>query len=100
MWPLLSRMVAPARLGTALGLMWVVQNAGIAGANLLAGWLNDLNRAGPLNPSGYEPMMLFFGITSGLGCIFAVLLWWSAGRRRHEVGLSTANGSAALPEHA
>jgi nitrate/nitrite transporter NarK len=36
-WPLTSKLVAPARFGTALGLMSVVQNAGIAGANLAAG---------------------------------------------------------------
>ena len=41
MWPLTARLVPAHRLGTALGLMWVVQNAGIAGANLVAGWLND-----------------------------------------------------------
>jgi len=85
MWPLLSKLVAPERFGTALGLMWVVQNAGIAGANLLAGWLNDQAGAGALNPAGYEPMMRFFGISSSLGFVFAVMLWLTAGRRRHEV---------------
>lgn len=84
MWPLLSRLVAPERLGTALGLMWVVQNAGIAAANLFAGWLNDRAGAGALNPAGYEPMMRFFGISSTLGLLSAVLLWRSAGRRSHE----------------
>jgi MFS family permease len=88
MWPLLSKLVTPARFGTALGLMWVVQNAGIAGANLVAGWLNDGAGASALNPAGYEPMMRFFGISSSLGFLFAVLLWLSAGRRRHEAGLS------------
>jgi MFS family permease len=88
MWPLLSKLVTPARFGTALGLMWVVQNAGIAGANLVAGWLNDRAGASALNPAGYEPMMRFFGISSSLGFLFAVLLWRSAGRRRHEAGLS------------
>ena len=90
MWPLLSKLVAPARFGTALGLMWVVQNAGIAGANLVAGWLNDRAGASALNPAGYEPMMRFFGVASSLGFLFAVLLWLSAGRRRHEAGLSRA----------
>ncbi|HEY1092500.1 MAG TPA: MFS transporter, partial [Burkholderiaceae bacterium] len=28
MWPLASKLVGPARFGTAIGLMWVVQNAG------------------------------------------------------------------------
>ena len=87
MWPLTSKLVSPARFGTALGLMWVVQNAGIAGANLVAGWLNDTSGASAQNPAGYQPMMLFFGAASALGFAFALLLWITAGRRRHEVAV-------------
>jgi MFS family permease len=89
MWPLTSKLVSPARFGTALGLMWVVQNAGIAGANLVAGWLNDSAGASALNPAGYQPMMAFFGAMSTLGFVFALLLWLTAGRKRHEA-LATA----------
>ena len=85
MWPFLSKLVPPERFGTALGLMWVVQNAGIAGANLIAGWLNDRAGASALNPDGYEPMMGFFGISSSLGFLFALVLWLTAGRRSHEL---------------
>jgi MFS family permease len=84
MWPLTSKLVPAARFGTALGLMWVVQNAGIAGANLMAGWLNDAAGASAANPAGYQPMMLFFGTTSALGFGFALMLWLVAGRRHHE----------------
>ena len=84
MWPLTSKLVPAARFGTALGLMWVVQNAGIAGANLVAGWLNDVAGASAVNPAGYQPMMLFFGTTSALGFGFALMLWFVAGRRHHE----------------
>jgi MFS family permease len=75
MWPLASRLVPTARFGTALGLMWVVQNAGIAAANLMAGWLNDRAGASAANPAGYAPMMEFFGVASVLGVVFAGLLW-------------------------
>lgn len=75
MWPLVSRLVEPARFGTAIGLMWVVQNAGIAGANLVAGWLNDAAGAGAANAAGYRPMMAFFTATSALGALFALALW-------------------------
>ncbi len=85
MWPLTSRLVAPNRFGTAIGLMWVVQNAGISGANLVAGWLNDRAGASAANPAGYSDMMWFFGLTSVAGCIFALLLWATAGRARHEI---------------
>lgn len=85
MWPLTSRLVAPNRFGTAIGLMWVVQNAGISGANLVAGWLNDRAGASATNPAGYSDMMWFFGLTSVAGCVFALLLWATAGRARHEI---------------
>jgi MFS family permease len=84
MWPLASKLVAPERFGAALGLMWVVQNTGIAAANLLAGSLNDGAGASAANPAGYQPMMLLFGAASALGFCFALLLWRVAGRRHHE----------------
>ena len=84
MWPLTSKLVSPQRFGTAIGLMWVAQNAGIAGANFLAGWLNTRAGASAQNPAGYEPMMTFFGLASVAGLACAVVLWLTAGRRRHE----------------
>ena len=84
MWPLTARLVPANRLGTALGLMWVVQNAGIGGANMIAGWLNDAHGAGPLNPAGYQPMMWYFFLSSLAGFFFALALWRRAGRQRHE----------------
>ncbi|OWQ90895.1 hypothetical protein CDN99_12095 [Roseateles aquatilis] len=84
MWPLASKLVAPARFGTAIGLMWVAQNAGIGAANLVAGWLNDRAGASAQNPAGYEPMMLFFGLAGVVGAAFALMLWFTAGRRAHE----------------
>ena len=85
MWPLTAKLVPESRLGTALGLMWVVQNAGMAGANMVAGWLNDSYGASALNPAGYQPMMLYFFISSALGFVFALMLWRRAGQRHHEV---------------
>ncbi|NGY03803.1 MFS transporter [Solimonas terrae] len=84
MWPLSAKLVPAARFGTAIGLMWVIQNGGVAAANLVAGWLNDRVGASALNPAGYDPMMLFFGICSTLGFGCAMMLWLTAGRRRHE----------------
>lgn len=86
MWPLTRRLVPESRFGTAIGLMWVAQNAGIGGANMVAGWLNDRAHASAQNPAGYEGMMLFFGMASVLGALFALLLWVKAGQRRHELG--------------
>ena len=80
---LVSQVINSA-IGTALGLMWVIQNAGMAGANIAAGWLNDNAAASASNPAGYQPMMLFFGIMSALGFVCAMILWLTAGRARHE----------------
>ena len=88
MWPLASRLVPQARFGTAIGLMWVAQNAGISGANLVAGWLNDRAGASATNPAGYDGMMLFFGLASVAGFACGLLLWLTAGRRRHEQAAS------------
>ena len=75
MWPLVSRLVQPAKFGTAIGFMWVIQNAGMAGANLVAGRLNDLGGASATHPAGYGPMMAFFTGASALGAVFALVLW-------------------------
>jgi MFS family permease len=80
MWPLTNKLVSPTRFGTALGLMSVVQNTGISGANLVAGSLNDWTAASAHNPAGYQPMMLFFGAVSSLGFGFALLLWFTSRR--------------------
>jgi MFS family permease len=75
MWPMASKLVETGRFGTALGVMWVLQNAAIAGSNLLAGWLNDVNGASAANPDGYGPMMLFFLACSSLGFFATLVLW-------------------------
>jgi MFS family permease len=97
MWPLTAKLVPANRLGTALGLMWVVQNAGIAGANLVAGWLNDAYGAGPMNPGGYQPMMWYFFLSSLAGFGFALALWITAGRRGHEAATHARNGVIPAP---
>jgi len=88
LWPLSARVVPAARYGTAIGLMWVAENAGIAGANLVAGQLNDHFGASAANPGGYAPMMTFFFGASSLGFLCALLLWRTAGRRHHEAAFS------------
>jgi MFS family permease len=85
LWPLTARIVPESRLGTALGLMWVAQNAGIAGANLAAGWLNDRYGAGLENPGGYGPMMLFFFVAGALSFALALALWRAASERDRAV---------------
>ncbi len=74
-WPATAMLVDPKRLGTALGLINVLQNLGLTVCNLAAGWLNDANRAGPHNPAGYAPMLWMFGLLALVGLAAVALLW-------------------------
>ena len=57
----MSLLVEPQRLGTAYGLMTLLQNVGFVICNVFAGWLNDIHNAGATHPAGYQPMLWFFG---------------------------------------
>ncbi|HKH70219.1 MAG TPA: MFS transporter [Vicinamibacterales bacterium] len=73
-WPAVPYLVEPKRLGTAYGLMTMVQAMGLTVINLVAGALNDANGAGPENPGGYTPMLWLFLALSLGGFVFAYLL--------------------------
>ena len=74
-WPATAMLVEPRRLGTAFGLINVLQNLGLAVINLAAGWLNDAAGAGPGNPAGYQPMLWLFGGIGFLAFVSVALLW-------------------------
>ncbi|HXY15876.1 MAG TPA: MFS transporter [Terriglobales bacterium] len=80
MWPSVAYIVDQSKLGTAYGLMTMIQNIGLAGFNLLVGWANDYSHAGPNNPAGYHLGMWIFSILGFLGLLFAFLL------RQREIG--------------
>jgi len=80
LWPSVIKLVEANRLGTAYGLLFMLQNIGLTLSNLAAGWLNDLNNAGADNPAGYGPMITFFIGLSISSLIFSIALW------RREVG--------------
>jgi MFS family permease len=75
LWPSVIKLVEAQRLGTAYGLLFMLQNVGLMVCNLIPGWLNDLNSAGADNPAGYGPMITFFIAVSLGGVAFAVALW-------------------------
>ena len=74
-WPATTLIVAPQRLGTALGLITLIQALGIAASNQAAGWLADRAQAGAANPGGYAVMLWFFFILSLVALASALLLW-------------------------
>ncbi|PYX51557.1 MAG: MFS transporter [Acidobacteria bacterium] len=80
MWPSVAYLVDQSKLGTAYGLMTMIQNIGLAGFNLMVGWANDYSNAGPEHTSGYNLGMWIFSILGFLGLTFAFLL------RQRELG--------------
>ena len=75
LWPAVIKLVESKRLGTAYGLLFMLQAVGLTICNLVAGWLNDLNNAGADNPAGYNPMIIFFIVISVVSLIFSIILW-------------------------
>ena len=73
-WPAVPYLVEPKRLGTAYGLMTMVQAMGLTAINLLAGALNDYYQASEQNPDGYTPMLWLFLFLSLFGFVFAYAL--------------------------
>lgn len=80
MWPSVAYIVDEKKLGTAYGLMTMIQNIGLAGYNWLIGWANDFAGASSQNPGGYALGMWIFSASGFLGFLFAWLL------RRAETG--------------
>jgi MFS family permease len=80
LWPAVAYLVEQPKLGTAYGLMTMIQNIGLAGFNLLIGWSNDHTHASAANPGGYNLGMWIF---SALG-FFAVFFAWRL--RQRETG--------------
>ncbi len=80
MWPSVAYIVDQSKLGTAYGLMTMIQNIGLFGFNLMIGWANDYSHAGADNPHGYNLGMWIFSILGFLGLFFSFLL------RQRELG--------------
>ncbi len=92
-WPATTLIVAPRRLGSALGLITLIQALAMAASNLAAGWLADKAGAGAQNPGGYDVMLWFFFLLSLTALSSAILLWRrETGPRGH--GLEVANAVA------
>jgi MFS family permease len=87
-WPSTTFIVDPRRLGTALGVITLVQSLGLWGSNRIAGWLADKAGAGPANPEGYNVMLWYFGLLS-LTALTSVTLLWFRERGPHGHGLES-----------
>ena len=56
-WPSVAYLVPQRTLGTALGVMTMIQNLGMTGMNEILGKANDAAGASATNPAGYLAMM-------------------------------------------
>src|ERR1700723_2002760 len=96
MWPSVAYIVEQSKLGTAYGLMTMIQNIGLFGLNLVVGWANNFSHADASNPAGYRLGMWIFSVLGILGVLFSFLL------RQGELGphghgletITTAKGAA------
>jgi MFS family permease len=79
-WPSVAYLVEQRTLGTALGLMTMVQNIGMATTNWGLGKANDVAHASAVNPAGYLPMLKILTIMGLVGLLLAWLL------RQREIG--------------
>jgi MFS family permease len=73
-WPSTAMLVEKHRIGTAFGLINMIQSLGLAAANYGAGWLNDYFKAGKGNPHGYDAMLTMFAALSLIAFVSTVLL--------------------------
>jgi hypothetical protein len=73
-WPSVAYIVDPKALGTALGLMTMIQNMGMAGFNYVLGSANDHWHASEANPAGYLPMLYILTSLGFVAMVFALLL--------------------------
>lgn len=87
MWPSVAIIVDEAKLGTAYGLMTMIQNIGLAGFNFLIGWANDTS-------GGYTMGMWIFSSLGFFGLLFAFLL------RRSETGANSHGLEKGIKESA
>jgi MFS family permease len=92
-WPATTLIVEPRRLGTALGVITLLQNVALWGSNRIAGWLATQAGAGPDNPAGYDTMIWFFGAVS-LAALASVVLLWQRESGPHGHGLENARAAA------
>lgn len=95
-WPSVAYIVDQKTLGTAYGLMTMIQNMGMASFNWILGLANDRSGAGPANPAGYHLMLQILTGLGVLALIFGLLLRQrETGPRGHGLETITTASSAA-----
>jgi MFS family permease len=97
MWPSVAYVVEEHQVGTAYGLMTMVQNVGLVAFNFGIGFANDLSGAGAENTAGYWPGLLIFSSVGFIGLLWAWLLYRSE-TGPHGHGLERRSPTQAVRE--
>jgi MFS family permease len=97
-WPATAMLVEKHRIGTAFGLINMIQSIGLAAANYAAGHLNDTFAAGRDNPQGYDAMLIMFATLSVIAFVSTVLLLIRE-RRQPGGGIEARFVGEASPQH-
>lgn len=94
-WPSVAYIVDQKTLGTALGLMTMIQNIGMASMNYVLGKANDFGHASAQNPAGYNLMLQILTGLALTSVVFALLLRFrETGPHGHGLETITAKSSA------
>lgn len=94
-WPSVAYLVPQRTLGTALGVMTMIQNLGMTGMNEILGRANDAAGASASNPAGYLAMMKILTVMGFIGFALAFLLRQrETGPHGHGLETITASSSA------
>jgi MFS family permease len=94
-WPSVAYLVPQRTLGTALGVMTMIQNLGMTGMNEILGRANDSAGASATNPAGYLAMMKILTLLGFIGFALAFLLRQrETGPKGHGLETITAHSSA------
>ncbi len=74
-WPSTAMLVEKHRIGTAFGLINLLQSLGLSISNYAAGSLNDHYAAGPQNAAGYSAMLIWFFALAMAALLATIMLW-------------------------
>lgn len=88
MWPAIPIMVEEKRLGTAYGLMTLIQNVGLTVFNWLAGKITDISGG------DYKNTILMFAALGFVGFFFALLLKQAARQDGNRIELPSGQAQA------
>ena len=74
LWPLVAYVVDESKLGTAYGLMTMIQNLGVGGGIIIVNGANKFANAGADNPGGYALAMWIFAVLGVISFVLSAFL--------------------------